>query len=240
MFTYLPVYLAKSFQKCAWAVKNFSPVSTSDLCSLCRSQDVDTGCLGGREEDLKYLPRVSSAEDCPSPSVGVLEIQPQARPHVLDLPGWTYNYVVTSFLLGSSRLWGLMEMSLTLNMLLPFPGSAVCPSSLRSSHCLDGLGAKITLETLLLANSFSWYKYIIYIYILYYFWNVFVFNSDVACLKQETKLSKQTESWVFPTVPLPGLLRCLLQQVDTPRPVTFIPDLTLVPILSPFPLHRES
>lgn len=65
---------------------------------------MDTGCLGGREEDLKYLPRVSSAEDCPSPSVGVLEIQPQARPHVLDLPGWTYNYVVTSFLLGSSRL----------------------------------------------------------------------------------------------------------------------------------------
>lgn len=46
-------------------------------------------------------------------------------------------------------------MSLTLNTLLPFPGSAVCPSSLRASLCLHGLGAKINLESLLLANSFS-------------------------------------------------------------------------------------
>lgn len=63
-------------------------------------------------------------------------------------------------------------MSLTLNMLLPFPDSSVCPSSLRSSLCLHGLGAKITLESLLLANSF----HDINIYILYIIFEMFLFS----------------------------------------------------------------
>lgn len=67
MFIFLPVYLTKGFQKCARAVNTSPPVSTS---GLCRSQNVDTGCVWGREEDPKHLPMVSSAVSCLSPSWG--------------------------------------------------------------------------------------------------------------------------------------------------------------------------
>lgn len=61
----------------------------------------------------------------------------------------------------------IVEMSSTLNASLPrpiLPGPS--PPTGPSPHP-HGLGAKITLESLLLVDSFSLYKYIIYI--IYYF-----------------------------------------------------------------------
>lgn len=47
------------------------------------------GCLWGREEDLKDLPVVSSAENCPSPSVG----------------HWGSNPMPSTYLAGSISMW---------------------------------------------------------------------------------------------------------------------------------------
>lgn len=143
-------------------LKNLHLVSMSDLCSFCRPRMwIRVVCGEGR-----MICSTCHGQFCRELSLsfsGVLEINHRQGPHALNLPSWAYYYMVASFLLGSSL--GPHGNVIDSNMLLPFPGSSVCPSSLRSSLCLRGLGAKITLESLLLANSF----HDINIYILYYF-----------------------------------------------------------------------
>lgn len=64
--------------------KTFSAVSTSDLCSQCRSQNVDTGLSLGKGGRSEGPARGQFCRELSLSFSGALGIQP----HALNLPGW--------------------------------------------------------------------------------------------------------------------------------------------------------
>lgn len=156
-------------------------VSTLGLCifDMQRSRIMGAGHIWGREEDPHPLWSLGSH---PSQLAEGEQRITCSGPRVPDRLGsdiiklwWLPSFWFILPLRPHATVANIVEMSSTLNMSLPLPALPVLSPPTGPFPHPHGLGAKITLESLLLVDSFSLHKYIIYIlYIIFETFCLFV------------------------------------------------------------------